>query len=429
MLSADNICVFLGVSKIEYFKQMESFDLQPYVDSVIKNCIRSETHLIYNGPHANVFFIPNLYVPSVKTVYPARVLYAHKHKVDLRNLGKLKKMCTTRLCLEPNHYCLISNTQTDENGWSEQERQCYLWKLGLLPNSPSPTACVIAPGVKTADGYASLRVKDKKIRAHVASLRLKLGRPLHSKMEASHLCANPGCVNPHHLIEETAAANSRRKAASKLTAAQVHEIIAMYEGGMLQKTIAANFQVSTTTIWSILCGRLHKDLTNISPTQKHTRYTIVITEDKMDEICERLLSCKEVIDEVTGEKHLIPCRKPNVFGYVSTTIFGLATKFHILAAIVKCNLDHFPDRKKNEYVLHKCRRKDCCAYDHVTIGTAKQNAEDKKRDGTNQNHAKINKDTAIDIRESSGTCIDIANEYSVSIGTVKSIKNNQSWIQ
>ena len=85
-------------------------------------------------------------------------------------------------------------------------------------------------------------------------------------------------------------------------------------------------------------------------------------------------------------------------------------------------------------VRHKCKEKRCVAPDHLEIGTRKQNAQDKIRDGThicgeNHPHATITKEIAIQIRESGGqgTQKERAERFGVSVNIVGDIDRGKTW--
>ena len=82
--------------------------------------------------------------------------------------------------------------------------------------------------------------------------------------------------------------------------------------------------------------------------------------------------------------------------------------------------------RPNVYVRHKCPNKSCFAIDHLEIGTSRENAKDKRRDGTQQfgeNHhkAKLTKENAQKIKDNidDETARVRADRYNVSRKTVE----------
>lgn len=56
-------------------------------------------------------------------------------------------------------------------------------------------------------GYRRVFRNGKQVSAHRWALEQYLGRPITSGLEVSHLCHNPSCWNPLHLVESTHAEN------------------------------------------------------------------------------------------------------------------------------------------------------------------------------------------------------------------------------
>ena len=82
-------------------------------------------------------------------------------------------------------------------------------------------------------------------------------------------------------------------------------------------------------------------------------------------------------------------------------------------------------------VRHKCKNK-CVNPSHLELGTKKQNAEDRKRDGTelygvNKYSAKLTPEQVIEIRASNKTQRQLAAEYGVANSTIWFIKQNLKW--
>ncbi len=86
------------------------------------------------------------------------------------------------------------------------------------------------------------------------------------------------------------------------------------------------------------------------------------------------------------------------------------------------------------YVRHKCKNRHCFNIEHLEIGTARNNALDRKRDNTQQfgaNHhsAKISEDIAQKIKNSKGDGIasERSQKYGVSIYIITDIDRGKTW--
>jgi hypothetical protein len=93
--------------------------------------------------------------------------------------------------------------------------------------------------------------------AHRVSWELHYG-PIPDDLCVLHKCDTPACVNPEHLFLGTHkdnmvdAARKERIGGIKLTAAQVEEIRALGEQGLLHREIAAMYGVSRNNISQII---------------------------------------------------------------------------------------------------------------------------------------------------------------------------------
>jgi len=148
-------------------------------------------------------------------------------------------------------------------GVSEIER---FWKLV----EKLPTGCWEWRGGYYVTGYGRFAPthKGKQYRAHRYSWTLVRGHiPL--GFDLCHHCDNRACVNPAHLFVGTRLDNMRDAAAkgrtqknerhwnAKLTMAKAKEIRALHQQGLSCRSIAAQVQVSASTI-SRVCSRADK---------------------------------------------------------------------------------------------------------------------------------------------------------------------------
>lgn len=390
-------------------------------------------HFIYKGVGSDVKHVTNKCFQG--THYSmVRLLFSFEYAIPLKDINHLQKLCIADLCIEPSHFCQrkdFENGKKDANGFTEAKRKMIHFRLGLLPNPYDDKECVYFPRFKDRNGYGIITLGKKTIGAHILALRVKIGRPLKAEMQASHICNHPSCINPFHLIEESQSQNVQRQAQCKLSN---EDVIKIYEqkGKMMQKDIAKNFGVSTTFISRIHRGAARSETTKHNTPKKNKR-NFEITQNMRDKLKKYLENkCDKIFDENIQDYHVIPKCAPKVIAedayYVRLKKWTYSTAFHILAAVIKFNLDRFPDPKKNQYVLHSCKRKDCCNYDHISIGTAKQNMADKKRDGTDKRGAKITQEIADMIRKENASAIQVAKKFKVTKAIVDFVRNGTHWV-
>jgi hypothetical protein len=137
--------------------------------------------------------------------------------------------------------------------------------------------CWLWQGGTNEGGYGSLSLRrGVKIYAHRLSFELNIG-PVPLGLWVLHRCDNPRCVNPAHLFVGTRADNMRdahqkgrtwfqvqpdklpRGAThhkAKLDEVKAGDVRARYAvGGVTQRTLAEEYNVSQSTIQAVLSGR------------------------------------------------------------------------------------------------------------------------------------------------------------------------------
>ena len=121
-------------------------------------------------------------------------------------------------------------------------------------------SCWVWKGYKNERGYGVVGWKGKTEQVHRLYWLLS-GRTIPDEMHLCHapvICHNTSCFNPEHLRVDTRSANALDKHAdgtmthAKLTEEQVREIRL---DTRTQKTIAADYNVTTATISDIKRGR------------------------------------------------------------------------------------------------------------------------------------------------------------------------------
>lgn len=131
----------------------------------------------------------------------------------------------------------------------ENETDCWVWK-GAFRKKDGYSQMEI----QTPEGLRLLRT------AHQASWLIAKGSPVGSGLVLRHTCDNKQCVNPNHLLPGTQLENIQDMIArgrnakgemmpqAKLTDDKVREIRRRLALGEKQKTLAEEFNISTSTI-------------------------------------------------------------------------------------------------------------------------------------------------------------------------------------
>jgi hypothetical protein len=134
---------------------------------------------------------------------------------------------------------------------------------------PEPNSgCWLWTGHWTYNGYGTIGVKGKSVRAHRLSVQLfKGGMP--ADMFACHKCDTPACVNPDHLFigtREDNTADQMRKdrrtrnkgtknPISKLTEADIPVIHRLFKAGHTYAALGRKFGVDEARIRGIVAGK------------------------------------------------------------------------------------------------------------------------------------------------------------------------------
>lgn len=141
----------------------------------------------------------------------------------------------------------------------------------------------------------------------------------------------------------------------------------------------------------------------------------------------KLSELKRLMEIETDECIIWPY-KLSSNGYVQLNIEGKATTAHRYV----CEARHGKPIKERNNAAHSCGNSACVNYRHLRWATAQENALDKFKHGTlmcGEKHylSKLRREDVIEIFKSKEQTKKLAEKYSVSKGTIKSIKSGRSW--
>jgi hypothetical protein len=129
-----------------------------------------------------------------------------------------------------------------------------------------PYACWLWMASRTKAGYGQFRVDGKIHYAHRVSYAIHLG-PFDAAKMVMHLCDNPACVNPGHLMAGTASENyhdahakGRTHHLRPLSPELVLCIRRFHECGVSQTDLARQFRISQPNVSAIVNRKTWKQV-------------------------------------------------------------------------------------------------------------------------------------------------------------------------
>lgn len=143
--------------------------------------------------------------------------------------------------------------------------------IRLAQNSKRVGECIEYTGTTDPTGYGVIQISRKRTKAHRVSFELHNG-PIPEGMMVRHKCDNRPCINPDHLelggqmenmadmVERGRSLPGERQPNAKLTDDQALEIISRLRLGETQRSLAIEYGVSHTTIYSIASNKGWKHL-------------------------------------------------------------------------------------------------------------------------------------------------------------------------
>lgn len=264
-------------------------------------------------------------------------------------------------------------------------------------------------------------------------------------LKVTSVCNNPRCMTVDHLRIQTQAgiavvfrararAEGKQWSNSALDDDTVKEIVELLDK-KTNKEIAEQYGVDPRRISDIRTGT-KRNLASGVPKPETKAKPVAQTTLTQQYASDTLRRIREKCDIETPEDpncHWLYTRlKDNE--YPETIYYlGHGAMAHVAALLAHQGLERAPDGKPQ--VRHKCGHRNCCNPKHLEFGTAKENAQDKKRDGTHRSgedtlNATITNDEArvIKYRLSLGeTPFQIAKRTGVSEPTIRNIRDGKSF--
>ncbi len=267
-----------------------------------------------------------------------------------------------------------------------------------------------------------------------------------------HLCGNSLCVEPSHLTAGNASQNAADKIEHGTSAhgknakisIETARAIKISKGSGTQKQRAEQFQVNVSTLrgidngysWAWLGNTPEEDDKNKPSTQtkKNRKRKREPDEQLSEEDLQRVQ--KYILQRTTNPgsetEHMSWQKAKFKTGYGLAKFSSRTYYAHRLSYMAFNNVGSIPAAM---HVRHKCTGdKTCCSPHHLELGTAKQNAADRRRDGTqirgeNSRSAKITEETAhaIIASKGTGTVKERAARFGASTAIVYAIDKSKSW--
>lgn len=284
-------------------------------------------------------------------------------------------------------------------------------------------------------GYGVMQYNSRNFRTHILSYLCKTKtNTIPDNKVVRHLCGNSKCLRQDHLEIGTFIENSNdaklhgtvkmgvNTPQSIIKDETIVSEICNLKCIMTQHERSKKFNVSRSVISRIDAGIAYNSVTNYKKT-RHVSQRIPISQSDFEHV--RQLIKNNIKYE---NDHWIWTSFIRKDHYGSCTFKRISYPAHRLSYMVFNN--QIPENTKNLVVRHKCAIKTCVNPDHLELGTSKQNAKDRQRDGTQKSpNAKITQEIADKIRESKecGTKRQRAELFGTTISTVSAIDQGRSW--
>lgn len=178
-------------------------------------------------------------------------------------------------------------------------------------------------------------------------------------------------------------------------------------------------QIDRARVWALAHPERKREIQRAHYWRNHVRKFFLPPFERLEKLCERVpfSGCWLWLGAVTK------------FGYGKITVDGNHTTAHRWSWTLRRG--PIPD---GLHVLHKCDVPACVNPDHLFLGTALDNDQDKRRKGRHyvlpiQRNPKLTEEQVADIRRLRGleTIVSLGKKFSVHHSVVSRIQRGKSW--
>lgn len=156
--------------------------------------------------------------------------------------------------LSPQYLANLRERMDKHTGLPTEPKGCREWRAG-----------------SGGDGYGSIGVSGKVMRAHRVAWALHHNTPIPQGLQIIHICNNPRCVNPEHLGLGTPSENMQHRSLSgrhgraKLTYDDVVLARKLAAKGISVRELAERYKVTHMTMYRVVTGRSWKCVDTVAP--------------------------------------------------------------------------------------------------------------------------------------------------------------------